>query len=84
MTAPINTKTIRVQPETHETIHNMAQSLNGTADDAIRWLLNPNMVRVQCTAEQKEKWQHAADVAGMSLGEWVILRVEAALPHLAE
>lgn len=72
-------KTLRVDLETHEKIMRLAAHLNGSADDALRHLLGLSTVRVQVSEVQRDRWAEAAAEAGVSLPEFVKLRVESAI-----
>lgn len=73
------TKQLRVSLNTHERVMRLAAHLNGTADDALRHLLGLSTVRVPVSDIQRERWIEAARIAGVSLPEFVEMRVEAAL-----
>lgn len=79
-----NTKTIRVSHEAHKQLHDLAAKLNGTADDALRYLLGVSTVRVPVTDVQRERWTEAAQTAGVSLPQYVTMRVEAVLQFGAD
>lgn len=83
-TSPPKFKSVKVSAITHERIHNLAADLNGSADDAIRWLLNPDSVRIVVTPQQRERWKHEASATGEPLGVWVASRVEAAIQYGAD
>jgi hypothetical protein len=57
----------------------MAAGIKGTADDALRALLGMSTVRVPVTDIQRARWAQAAEEAGVSLEDFVEMRVEAAL-----
>lgn len=79
MTSPVTYKTVKVSPEIHERIHSIAGKLNGSADDAIAWLLGAGTVRVPVSEAERARWTAAAEERGLSVPEWVKLRCEAAL-----
>lgn len=79
MSAPVETKTIKVSPDVHRRIHSIAAKLETTADGAIAFLLGAGTVRVPVTDTERERWNAAAQAAGRSVPEFVKLRVEAAL-----
>lgn len=81
MGTPTNsgTKTIRVSLETHKTLMDLADRLDGSADDALSHLLGSSTVRVPVSDIQRDRWSKAAHGAGVSLPEFVKMRVEAAL-----
>jgi hypothetical protein len=56
-----------------------AKMPNGTADGAIRYLLGESTVRVPVTDIQRARWTTQAEHAGVTLAEFVALRVEAAI-----
>lgn len=72
-------KSLKVSEDSHRRVHDIARALNGNADDAVRSLLDPNQVRVRVTEIQRRRWQEAADEAGVSLPEFIMMRVEGAL-----
>lgn len=84
MGTPATTKTLRVSQETHERVHKLAEKLGGTAEDALRFLLGSSTVRVPVSDTQRRRWERAAAVQGVSLSEFVRLRVEAALAFDAD
>lgn len=79
MTTPDTTKTIRVSPETHRRIFDLAERLGGTADEALARLLDESTVRIQLSETQRKRWSEAANGIGVSIPEFAMLRVEAAL-----
>ena len=72
-------KQLRVSLDTHGRIHNLAAKLNGTADDAVRHLLGESTVRVPVTDIQRARWTAQADHVGVTLAQFITLRVEAAI-----
>lgn len=74
-------KSIRVGLETHRRLHDLAAQINGSADDAIAFMLGMSAVRVPVTETQRERWQAAADHAGMKLSAFIAARVEGALAY---
>lgn len=57
----------------------LAAALGGTADDALRHLLGMSTIRVAVTDIQRRRWIAAADATGVSVDEFVRLRIEACL-----
>lgn len=78
-TNPPETKTIRVRLETHKRLMDLAERLDGSADDALAHLLGTSTVRVPVSDIQRQRWSEAAYTAGVSLPDFVKMRVEAAL-----
>lgn len=81
---PGATKNLRVTPEVHARLSRLANELNGTLDDAIRFLFDKESVRIRLRAEQEQRWRAAAKANGQSVPEFVITRVEAALQYGAD
>lgn len=79
MSAPVESKTIKVSPDVHRRIHSIAAKLETTADGAIAFLLGSGTVRVPVSTTERDRWNDAAQAAGLSVEEFVKLRVEAAL-----
>lgn len=79
MTSPTDTKTVRVALDTHTQLHDLAAQLNGTADDAVRHLLGLSTIRVPVSDIQRKRWTDSARAAGVSVDEFVKMRVEAAM-----
>jgi hypothetical protein len=79
MTAPVQYKTIKVSAATHRQIHDLANRLGGSADDALAQILSPYTVRIPLTPAQYDRWTQGARAAGVSLDQFAQLRVEAAL-----
>ncbi len=79
MTAPIDIKSVKVSTETHRRIHALATELGTTADGALAYLLGSSTVRVPVSDAQLTRWNAAADALGLTVEEFVRLRVEAAL-----
>lgn len=77
MTTPVKYRGIKVSPETHQAIHDLADRLDTSADGAIRHLFNKGTVRLDLSETQRERWQTLADAAGVSLAQWVALKCEA-------
>lgn len=79
MTAPHPQKTIRVSEEVHRAVHDLAQKIGGSADDALGHLLGESTVRVPLSDAQRRRWTLAAREVGVSVDQFVKLRVESAL-----
>ncbi|MFJ2307664.1 hypothetical protein [Streptomyces sp. NPDC087787] len=77
----METKTVRVSLEMHKAVHDLADRINGTADDAIRHLLDENTIRVPVTTAQRKRWQEYADASGVSIARFIMMRIEAALQY---
>lgn len=74
-----STKTIRVSHRTHTEVHRLADELKGTADDALRHLMGSTTIRVPVSDAQRERWSAAATAAGVSVEDFILMRVEAAV-----
>lgn len=79
MTTPDGQKSSKFTPEAHALLMALARDLDGTADDALRHLLGMSTIRVEVTDLQRDRWTRAADDLGVSVDEFVRLRVEASL-----
>jgi hypothetical protein len=82
--SPNSTKTIRVSIETHKRLMDLADRLEGSADDAMNHLLGSSTVRVPVSDIQHKRWSEAAHEAGVGLAEFVKMRVEGALHYGAD
>jgi hypothetical protein len=78
------TKTVRVKDQTHKRLMDLAERLDGNADDALNFLLGESTVRVPVSDIQRKRWSDAAHDAGVSLAEFVKMRVEGALQYGAD
>jgi predicted transcriptional regulator len=78
------TKTVRIPPELHARLDKLAVHINGSMADAIAWLFAPDMVRINVSPEQGERWRGAAAANGMPVHEFVTARVEAAIQYGAD
>lgn len=76
---PSDSKTVRVRAETHRRIMALADRLEGSADDALSHLLGESTIRIQVSDSQRHRWSESAHAAGVSLQEFIKLRVEAAI-----
>ncbi|MFL6116728.1 MAG: hypothetical protein ACJ786_36040 [Catenulispora sp.] len=81
MTTPDERKSIKISAEGHAALFRVADTIGGTVDDAVRFLTKPTTVRVPLTTVQYRRWAQAADWAGISLPQFVQMRVEAALQY---
>jgi hypothetical protein len=79
MTAPKETKQLRVSPEIHAEVMDMARRMRGTADEVLRYLLDPSIVRVSLPRVQRARWMRAADDLGLHVNDFVRLRTEAGM-----
>jgi len=79
MTTPDGTKQARFTLESHRKLMDLAAQLGGTADDALRHLLGLSTIRVPVTDIQRDRWIEAAEATGVSVDEFVRLRIEACL-----
>jgi hypothetical protein len=73
------TKTIRVSEDTHRRFMDMAQRQESTADDTLLALMGESTVRIPLSDIQRKRWSDAAAQAGVTLQQFVVMRVEAAL-----
>jgi hypothetical protein len=62
----------------------LADRLDGSADDALGHLLGSSTVRVPVSDIQRERWSEHAHRMGVSLPEFVKMRVEAAVQYGAD
>lgn len=79
MTTPDGTKQARFTAEAHRKLMELAAQLGGTADDALRHLMGLSTIRVPVTDVQRRRWIAAAEATGVSVDEFVRLRIEACL-----
>lgn len=84
MTTPDATKQARFTLESHRKLMDLAAELGGTADDALRHLLGLSTVRIPVTEIQHARWKDAAQRTGVTVDEFVRLRVEACLQFGAD
>lgn len=77
-------KSVRVPAPVHAELSRVADHINGTMADAISFLLNPTMLRLYLTEEQRKRWQKYADANGLALWDFVVQRVEASLQYGAD
>lgn len=77
MTSPVKYKSIKVSPEMHQRIYDLAVRLDTSAEGAISHLFNSSTEHLGLSETQRERWQTLADAAGISLAQWVVLRCEA-------
>lgn len=72
-------KTLKVSPFVHEQVMELGTRLDTTASGAILHLLNDTSLAVPLEPVQRERWEAAAAEWGVSLAQFVLLRVEATL-----
>lgn len=82
----MGTRQVRVSDETHGQLTALADSLNGSVDDAIQWLRRrqEGTVRVPCSDRQRERWEVSATQAGLPLPEFMAQITEAAVAYGAD
>lgn len=79
------TKSVRVSPEVHARLQNIVDTTGcKTLSEAIALLLTPQVVRIAVSPEQRERWEEAAKLNGVPLGQFVSTRVEAAIEYGAD
>lgn len=81
MTAPVSYKSVKVSPQTHAQIHDLAQQLGASADEALAHVLDSYTIRIRLSPLQHERWTTAAAHAGMTVAAFVQARIEAALTY---
>lgn len=81
MATPPSTKTARFSPENHTALMALADQIEGTADDALAHLLGQSTIRIPISDVQRARWEHAAEQAGVSVEQFVAMRVEAAMAY---
>lgn len=85
MSAPVERKSIKVSPEIHEAVHRLSTAHGVSADETIRSLLNVSTVAprlpLYLSEGQLARWSAYAEAAGMSVEDWVVARVEAAIQY---
>lgn len=75
-------KSIRVDPEVHKRLQRIVDTTGcKSLSDAVAFLLDPTVVHVNVTREQRQKWDAYASENGMRTSEFVIARVEAACQY---
>ena len=72
-------KSAKFTPEVHAELMAVARQINGTMDDAIRYLLGMSVLRVPITPGQRARWAEAARKVGVPLDQFVAMRIEACL-----
>lgn len=65
----------------HRRIMEIAADRRGTADEVLCDLLAESTARVPLTQVQHERWKAAAEEAGVTLEQFIKLRVEAGIHH---
>jgi hypothetical protein len=81
-TTNTSSKTVRVSEQNHARLNALASRLNGTVDDAVDWLFQrENLVRVQVSTAQRERWQIQATAAGMPLEQFIAACTESAVMY---
>lgn len=81
MTSPSERKTMQVSTDVHASVYELAQELGLTADGVLRRLLDKSSVHIPLSGVQRERWEKAAQFAGVPLDQFIVLRVEAALEY---
>ncbi|MEV8530102.1 hypothetical protein AB0451_39520 [Streptomyces sp. NPDC052000] len=84
MATPDTSKQARVSADTHRQLMELANQLGGTADDALRHLLDPSTIRVSVTEAQRWRWLVEAKKVGVPVDEFIRLRVEACIQFGAD
>lgn len=73
---------IRVDAEVHKRLQRIVDTTGcKSLSDAVAFLLDPTVVHVNVTREQRQKWDAYASENGMRTSEFVIARVEAACQY---
>ena len=72
---------MKVTPDVHKAVLDRAKAEGTSADEAIRDLLGASAasVRIPLAGIQRKRWEDAARDAGVPLGQFITMRVEAAL-----
>lgn len=70
-------KTIKVNEAAHEKLTELARERETTAGRALLALLNDDSVKVPLEPVQRKRWEQAAALQGVSLPQFILLRVEA-------
>lgn len=81
MNNPPDRKSLKVSPDVHSRVHQLATELGASAQGAIRLLVDPSTVRLPLSTTQHERWTAYAEAAGIPLTEWITHRVEAAIQY---
>jgi hypothetical protein len=71
-------KTVKVSPAAHAALMERARQHNVPAGVALMNMLKDNSVRVPLESVQRERWEAAAAILGVSLAQFILLRVESA------
>lgn len=79
MSTPESTKSAKFSAEVHQALMALARDLDETADGALRHLLGLSTIRVEVTDIQRARWTAAAHKVGVSVDEFVRLRIEACI-----
>lgn len=81
MTTESKDKMLRVSPETHRQVHDLAARLGKSADETLAYLLGVSTLRVPVSDVLRQRWQEAADRAGQTLPDFIVARVEGAISY---
>lgn len=72
-------KTVKVNPTVHSLLMERARTEGASAGTALMRMLTDTSVKVPLEPVQRERWEAAAAAAGVSLPQFILLRVEAQL-----
>jgi len=81
MNNPPERKSLKVSPDVHLAVHQLATQLGASAQEAIRLLVDPSTVRLPLSTEQHERWTSYAEASGVPLDQWITYRIEAAIQY---
>jgi hypothetical protein len=84
MTTPDDRKTLQVNTAVHAAVYELSTELGTSVNGALAHLLDKSSIRVQVSEVQRSRWAAAAKKARMSLEEWIIHRIGAALENPPE
>jgi len=79
------TKSIRVTADVHARLQRIVDTTGcQTHSDAVSLLLDPNMIRIPVSPEQRARWTEFAKSNGMAVVDFVKARVEGAIFYGAD
>lgn len=79
MVGTMSQKSMKVSPSVHQQVKDLARTLGTSANGVLLHLLNTSSVAVPLEPVQRERWEAAAAACGVSLAQFILLRMEALL-----
>lgn len=81
MTAPDESMTVRVSAANHKRLMDLTRQRKSSVNEVVSHLLDEDIIRIEVTPVQHERWEAAARDKGLTLVQYAALCTEFGMSH---